>query len=182
MEHKDYNLEIVLLLLKEKGHIRGMAKKLGTNHTTIARKIRALLKENVVDFTPEGKNKTFFLKKTAEARALVCMAEHYKLLRTLREYPGLRAIIDKIALDKRIRLALLFGSYAKGTATKESDIDVYLETNDLKIKKALQMVDSKLSIKVGKYNKEDNLIKEIENNHVVIKGAEEYYDAFFGKA
>ena len=38
------------------------------------------------------------------------------------------------------------------------------------------MLDSKLSIKIGKYDKNNNLIKEIEKNHVIIKGVDEYYE------
>ena len=76
MEQKDYKLEVVNFLLHERGHARGIANKLGTNHMLIARKINELSKANVVDFVQEGKNKTYFLKKTAEARAFVFMAEN----------------------------------------------------------------------------------------------------------
>ena len=61
MSHKDYNLEIVGLLLRGPNHVRGIAQALGTNQTTIARKTAQLRKENVLDFKIEGKNKTFFL-------------------------------------------------------------------------------------------------------------------------
>jgi predicted nucleotidyltransferase len=175
MEQKDYNLEIVLTLLQEKEHIRGIAKKLGTNHMLIVRKMRELSNANIVDFVQEGKNKTYFLKKTAEARSCVLMAENYKVLQTLEKYPSLRAIIEKLQRDERIRLALLFGSYAKNTANKRSDIDIFIETNDKALRNELVMVDSKLSLKIGNYERESAVIKEIERSHVVIKGAEELY-------
>ena len=85
-------------------------------------------------------------------------------------------IIEKIQNDKRIRLAILFGSYAKGLAKKDSDIDIFIETNNKKIKDDISLIDSKLSIKIGKYNKSNLLIKEIEKNHVIIKGGEYYYE------
>ena len=176
MEQKNYNLEIVLTLMQERGHIRGIAKKLGTNHMTIDRKMQQLSNSNVVDFVQEGKNKTYFLKKTAEARSHVFMAENYKILQTLEKYPTLRAIIEKLQRDERIRLALLFGSYAKNTANKSSDIDIFIETQDKALRNELALVDSKLSLKVGNYERESALIKEIEKSHVIIKGAEEFYD------
>ena len=104
------------------------------------------------------------------------MAEEYILIQVIKKYPRLRNILDKIRKDNRIKLAILFGSYAKGTIDKSSDVDIFIETNDLKIKKDLENFDSKLSVKIGEYNKENNLIKEIERNHVILKGFEEYYD------
>jgi len=182
MEQKSYKLEIINVLLKGNIHIRGIAKKLNTNHMMIVRKIKELSKENVVDFTQEGKNQTYFLKKTAEAQAYVFIAEEYNLLQTITKYPGLRGIIEKIQRDKRIKLAVLFGSYAKGLAGKDSDIDVFIETKDKNLKKELALIDSKLSIKIGTYNKENILIKEIDKDHIIIKGIEYYYEKnqFFG--
>jgi predicted nucleotidyltransferase len=182
MEQKDYKLEITALLLQGKNHIRGLAQKLKTNHMLVARKIRELAKSNVADFAWEGKNKSYFLKATAEARLYSIMAENYKLLQILGRYPRLRGIIEKIQKDKRITLAILFGSYAKSLAMKESDIDVYIETRNRSIKKELQLLDSKLSIKIGKYDRKNPLIQEIEKNHVIIKGVEDYYEKnqFFG--
>jgi len=176
MEHKDYKLEIVNLLLQGRNHIRGIAPKLGTNHMLVARKIKALAQDNAVDFVQEGKNRSYFLKKTAEARACIFMAENYKLILVLSRYPGLRGIIEKIQRDKRISLAVIFGSYAKVTATKDSDIDIYIRTKDRNLKKEMRMFDSRLSIKIGEYDKKNPMMQEIEKNHVIIKGVEEYYE------
>lgn len=176
MEHKDYRLEIVNLLLQGRNHARGIAPKIGTNHMLVARKMKELARDNAVDFVQEGKNRSYFLKKTAEARACVFISENYKLILALSRYPGLRGIIEKIQKDKRIRMAILFGSYAKGLATKNSDIDIYIETGKRNIRKELRMLDSRLSIKIGEYDKKNPLMQEIEKNHIVIKGIEEYYE------
>ncbi len=176
MEQKSYKLEIINVLLKGNSHVRGIAKKLNTNHMMIVRKIKELSKENVVDFTQEGKNQTYFLKKTVETQAYTFIAEKYNLLQTIAKYPGLRNIIEKIQREKKIKLAILFGSYAKGLAKKDSDIDIFIESKDKNLKKELALVDSKLSIKIGAYNREDNMIKEIDKNHVIIKGIQYYYE------
>ena len=176
MEQKDYKLEIVKILLKGKKHVRQIAREIGTNHMTISRRMQELFRDNVVDFEQEGKNKTYFLKKTIEARAYVLMTEQYKLIQTLKKYPLLQIVIERIREDKQVRLAILFGSYAKELARKDSDIDVYIETKDRELKKKLSLIDTRLSIKIGKYDKMSNLIKEIDKNHVIIKGNEEYYE------
>lgn len=176
MEQKDYNMEIVEELLRGENHVRGIAKSLNTNHMNVSRKIQKLSKENVVDFKTEGKNKTYYLKKTSEARAFVLMSENYKLLKILKEYPTLRSIIERIQKEDRIKLAILFGSFSKGLAKQDSDIDIYIETENKKVKTDMESIDHRLSIKIGKFDKENLLIKEIIKNHIILKGIEEYYD------
>ena len=176
MEQKSYKLEIVELLLKESLHVREIAKRLKTNHMTIARKTKRLVESNVADFRKEGKNNIFFLKKTIEARAYILMSEQYKMLSAISRYPELRSIVENIQKTRNISLAILFGSYAKNIAKKDSDIDVYIETASQKLKKELSMLNSRLSIKIGRYDRKSNLIKEIEKHHVIIKGAERYYE------
>lgn len=176
MERKSYKLEIVNYLLREESHIRKIAEKLNTNHMMVVRKVKELQKENILDFVREGKNKRFFLKKTIEAKNYAFITENYKLIKIIQKYPELRTLIEKIQKNNKVKLAILFGSYAKGIAKKDSDIDIFIETNNLNIKKKLQLINSKLSIKIGRYNKENRLIKEIEKNHVIIKGVELFYE------
>ena len=175
MEQKEYKLEIVNELLNNDNHIRAIAKKLNVNHMTIVRKIKALSKENVVDYKEEGKNKTYFLKKTIEARNYIYSAENYKLNKLIKKYPALRGIVEKIQRNKRIKLAILFGSFAKGISKPDSDVVIDIDTAEKKVKDEISLIDSKLSIKIGIYNKSNLLIKEIEKNHVIIKGIEQYY-------
>jgi len=75
-----------------------------------------------------------------------------------------------------IKLAILFGSYSKGLAKQDSDTDIYIETDNKKIKKELESIDSRLSIKIGEFSADNLLIKEIIKNHVIIKGVEDYYE------
>src|SRR3989338_8697139 len=109
-------------------------------------------------------------------------AEHYKLIQSIKEYPLLRNIILNIKANPKIKLAILFGSYAKGLAHKDSDIDIYIETTSKELKKELEQLNLKASVKIGKYNPDSLLIKEIKKNHVIVKGVEQYYEKsrFFG--
>ena len=182
MSQKNYDLMVVEALLRKENHIRGLAKDLGTNQTTISRKVLKLYATNVVDFRFQGKNKVFFLKKTLEAKQYACVVELYKLLAAIKKQPRLRLIAEKIRGNGKITLAILFGSHAKGTANKESDIDVYIDTTDRRVMDDVSLIDTKLSVKIGIYDAQSLLIREIEKNHVIIKGVEEYYEKskFFG--
>ncbi|MBT3464539.1 hypothetical protein HOD20_03220 [archaeon] len=178
MLHMEQNtsFEIIDILLKKREHARNISRRLNTNHMTINRKLNILQKNNFIDYNQEGKNKVYFLKKSIEAKNYVYMTESYKLIKKIDLYPRLRKIINKIIEYDKVSLAVLFGSYAKNTSSKNSDIDIYIETEDKPIKNYFEKIDSKLSIKIGTYDKNSNLIKEIENNHVIIKGIESYYE------
>ena len=176
MSQNSYNIKIVLALLKSENHVRGLARILGPNQTNIARKVQELSKENIVDFKQEGRNKVFFLKKTLEAKQYTYSAEMQKLIDAIKKYPSLRKIIEAIKKNEKISIAILFGSYAKNTASKESDIDIYINTKDTKVKREVEIIDSKINVKIGIYNNDSLLIKEIDKNHVIIKGVESYYE------
>lgn len=172
---KDYKFEIIEELIGDENHARAISRKIIINHMIVVRRLKELLEENVVDYKQEGKNKKYFLKKNVEARSYVFKTEHYKLVRLLKKYSFLRSIVEKIQKDERIKLAVLFGSYAKGIAGKTSDIDIYVETENKNIKKELELINSKLSVKIGKLDLSSLLIKEIIKNHVILKGVEEFY-------
>ena len=168
--------DLILTLLKGKSHIRELARKLGTNQTSVKRKLDELYKENLVDYRVEGKNYVYFIKKTLEVRIFVIIAESFNLILFLKRYPKLRGIIKKIIDREDIQMAIIFGSYAKGTSLESSDIDLYIESESLDIKKEIEKIDSKLSVKIGRYERENLLIREIESNHIVIKGIERFYE------
>ncbi len=182
--HVEQNLtiKIVGLLLKGDSYPRSLAKDLDVSHPTVLRKLKGLLDENVVDFRVEGKNTVYFLKKSIEARAYGYMAEWYSLVETIESAPHLRSIIRAVQEEKDVPLAILFGSYAKGTQRPSSDIDVYLETTDREVKRDLERRHSRLSVKIGSWDPENLLIREIVQNHVILKGVERYYEKtrFFG--
>ncbi len=167
---------IVGALLSGETHLRAIAKKLNTNHMLVSRRIRELISENVLDFYIKGKNKVYFLKKTIEAKNYVFISEFYKLNRFLKLYPVLRPIVERIQKHERIKLAIIFGSYARGMASPDSDIDIFIETKDRNLKKELEQLNSRLSVKIGSYTRSSPLIKEIEKNHIIIKGVELFYE------
>jgi len=169
-------LNIILLLLRGGLHLRAIAKNLKESHSTVLRKINNLLEENVLDYKMEGRNKIFYIKKNIQAKNYVFNAERYKLIKLLRKYPKLSIIVEDVLKNVNEKLIILFGSYAKFKAKKESDIDIYIETENKKIRTKLEMLYSKLSVKIGKFNLNSNLAKEIIKNHVILRGVEEFYD------
>ena len=167
---------IVLLLVREESHVRGIAKSLGESHSTVQRRLNSLAKENVLDHKREGRNKTFFIKKNLQARNYVYNAERQKLMELLRKYPELSVIAEEVLEKCRERLIVIFGSYAKFIAKKESDIDIYIETNDAEVKERVGSIHSKIRVKIGRFDLNSQLIKEIIKNHVILRGIEGFYE------
>lgn len=175
MEQK-LHFNAVAALLRGPSHPRALAKELGVNHMAAVRALKALVAENVVDHRTDGRNKVYFLKGTIEARNYTIMAELHRLNVAVARYPILRKIASDIHAHSGVQMALLFGSYAKGYPTKDSDIDIYVETEDLALRDYLRRLNSRLSVKIGRYDRKNLLIREIEKDHIVIKGAEAYYE------
>lgn len=179
MSQINYKIQIIKSLLLENNHVRGLAKLINTNQTTIARKLNELYEENIVDFIIRGKNKVFFLKKNLESKQYCCIMEQFKIIELVNKYPKFRRIIEHIRKDDKLHLAVLFGSYAKGLEKKDSDIDIYVNTRSSKIKDSLSLIDSRINVKIGLYDDKSLLIKEINKNHIILKGTEDYYEKFF---
>lgn len=175
-KRNNIGLEIIELLLKADCHIRSIAKKLNESHSTVLRKLNNLKKENVVDSRKEGRNKIFFLKYNLVSKTYVLQAELYKLTRLIRHYPELGIIFEDILKNTDEKLIVLFGSYAKGAAKKDSDIDIYIKTKSRRVKKAVESINSKVNVKMGVFDTTSPLIKEIIKDHVILRGVEVFYE------
>jgi predicted nucleotidyltransferase len=178
MNHVVQNLtnDIILVLLHGPLHTRRIAEDLGRNHATVLRKLQDLVDDNILDFTFEGKNKVYFLKKTLESRNAAIGAELYRQSRSIAEYPLLRGIIRDVLNISEVRLALIFGSYAKGNAHERSDIDLFMETQDRDLRKSLEKKYSSLNVKTGPFDRDNPLVREIISDHIIVKGVEEYFE------
>jgi len=170
------DLEIILLLLRDENHLRNIARTLKVPHSTILRKLKKLTEEKILDYKREGKNKVFFIKKNLQAKNYVLNAERYKLIKLLKKYPQLNIIIEDILRKTDEKMIILFGSYAKFTAKRDSDIDIYIETKEKKVKEKIESLYSKIKVKIGSFELNSLLIKEIIKNHVILKGEEQFYE------
>lgn len=161
-------------------HGRELAKRLKINHMTVMRKLKELEKKNIVDFKFEGKNKQYFRKPSLESMFFKKQVEYQKILNFIENHPQYRQLIEDITKNLQIRLAIIFGSYAKNKQTKSSDLDIFIENIPKDIIKELTIHNSNISIKSGSFDKESLLGKEIQKKHIMIKGVE-YYEQIHQK-
>ena len=108
MVHKidNMHLDIVLLLLKGKVHLREIARLLRESHSTILRKLNELIQENIIEVERQGKNKLYSIKKNMISRTTIYMAENYQLAKLLKEYPKLAIIFEDISIPTYFKESL----------------------------------------------------------------------------
>lgn len=175
MLRKRNDLEILNILQNNPKHIRQIAKDLDMIPSTVMRTVRTLMEENVVDYKKIGKNKEFYLKDSIEKNIYLNLAENYKKLKIIQK-PKIRRIVEELIKTTNNELIVLFGSYSKGIENKNSDIDIYIEIKSNSLKKELEKISNKLSIKIGDFDKESLLGKEIIKNHIIIQNIERYFN------
>ena len=172
----NYPYEVLLYLAKKEAHGREIAKELKTSLTRVQLILAELRDINVLDYRTEGRNNIYFIKKNLLSKSYLLNAENYKLSKLLTHYQFLEPLFREITDKYPGKMIVLFGSYAKFIPKETSDIDLYIETEDKKIKEEIQKINSSINVKIGLFNKEDLLIQEIIKNKIIINGAETFYE------
>lgn len=89
----------------------------------------------------------------------------------------IKKILKEFLKDKPVNQVILFGSYAKNTATKNSDVDLIIDTNStlkgFALLKLISQIEEKLQKEIDgfeKYEIEENsqIDKEIKKTGVVV--------------
>ena len=180
---------------KKSLHLREISRQTKVDVKAIQLQLKKLEAINILSSTMRGKNKEYTLNQgNISAKYYLNMAEVFTTVIYLQKNFLIKKIISEIdhKIDDPI---ILFGSFAKGNYTKESDIDLFVisdkKINRNMILEASRLVNHDINIKTanrqqflnGLKNK-DPLIHEIIFNHVVLKGADtvcdilwEYYAA-----
>ena len=158
---------------------RDIAKRLKMNQKTVANILNRLEKEQILKFSTEGKNKYYFLNTfNYHLKEIIAMIEIKRKIDFLEKNKNIKDLFAK--LEKKSKgILILFGSYAKGKSNKESDLDVFSigdigQAHDLE-----DLYNIKINIiksTKDKFNKQEPIIREIINNHIILKGTEEFIE------
>lgn len=178
------DIKILKLLIsnKEKDFtIKKIAEALKINYRIAYEQVGALEKEQLLRITRVGFSKicTFtgnFNSKVYEAESArqesLCSDKNFLVLR------------NRLAKLNFAFTALLFGSHAKGTETKHSDIDILaIGGEEKEIKAALSLLPDKIHTTCVTYggfiqmakSKEFSVLSEALKSNVILIGIEEYY-------
>ena len=135
-------LKIVRVLRNEQDKgltILGISKKLGIGYRPAYNHITSMEKEGIVKVERIGNAKKCVLNPgNAKCRHLLEESDCLEKEEIYKENPKIKAVIEglisKLTMEfiSDIHSVILFGSYAKGTATKASDIDLLFIVASLK--------------------------------------------------
>ena len=171
-------------------HLRELSRIVSSGLPNVKRFLEILEKEKVVKKEREA-NLVKFKLKESEKTAAYLRQVHTERFLVLPSKVKI-AITDFLnELEIRSLIALIFGSYAKGNYTKESDIDVLLVFQKLENVKNIENVAKKISMRTNTkispvyldyknfeknfLDKEHDFSKEIRQDAIVIIGVENYY-------
>ena len=117
-------MEVLLPMPFEAYSVRKISKIIKTDYSLVHKSIKKLIEKKLIKTKKIGKSVSCQLNLSADSQllAISSLIHSQKLL----SRAGFGFVIDEIKenLADSIYIMVLFGSYAKGTATKKSDIDL----------------------------------------------------------
>ena len=167
-------------------YIREAQRTLKISPRTSQTVLADLERRGVIESKKRGKIISYRLKKNEISRRYMTFCEEYKSIGFLSGNAMIAEIIEKIGgcIDG---IGVIFGSYAKGLAGKDSDLDVFVAgTYDReRIDTVSQTYGIDISVKCyplenfRKAMRGDILVKEVLKSHIVFLNSEEFVKEVF---
>ena len=185
-------LKILIYLIEHKDeyiNIRKLSGKTAINYKNTYEIIKGMEKEGIVLLEQEGKSSRISLQE--QASPCIFDAEYERRKQVLKN-KDISVMLDRFkSLNTAMYALLLFGSLAKGTSTKHSDIDLMFIIPDLseeqmgrRIETIAGTIPLKLHISVFKEkdfiamrkSREVTVGSEAIAHNVILHGIEQYYE------
>ena len=178
------DIKIIRLLLEKRENrftIKKIAEALKINYRIAYEQVIKLEKENLLRITKVGNSK--ICEFTGKFNFKVFEAEYLRR-EELFKNKNFLILRNRLAELNFSFIALLFGSYAKKTADKHSDIDILAIGGDEKeIKVTISLLPDKIHLTCITYNnfihmaksKEFTVVSEVLKNNIILIGIEDYY-------
>ncbi|MBI5871469.1 nucleotidyltransferase domain-containing protein [archaeon] len=184
-------IRIINILDKNKKgvHIRELARLVKTSYNNAVRNMKILEQEGVIKKEKDAnlikielKNHPLTIAYLKQAHTENFLALPKKISNAITEFLN--------ELKEKPLIALIFGSYARGNFTKDSDIDILLVFQEIKqkdIENTAKRISLRTNTKISPVylnynefeknllNKEHDFSNEIRNNIIIITGIEQYY-------
>ena len=175
---------------KSSFHLRDIARKTKLYPNSVTRFLNQLEKEGILTSQKDGNLKKYSIKKSEMLSNIFASFDIERLNKLpLARKRAINYFLDK--LQEKPIMALLFGSTAKETFRKDSDIDLLLIVNKkIEIDNAKDYVDAQIGIKINcfqiTYNefiteiklKEDKVIQSALNTGYPIFNQMLFYEVF----
>ena len=183
-------MEVLLPRPFEAHSVREISKIIKMDYSLVHKSVKKLIEKKLIKVKRIGKSLSCQINLSADSQllAISSLIHSQKFLNKAK----FGFIIDEIRekLSDSVYIMILFGSYAKGKATKKSDVDLLFvvqnEADIEKIKNRVQSVVSKTNIKIEfevittewlikMFGEKNTVGREVLNASIILHGAEQYY-------
>ncbi len=177
-------LHILKLLIENQDKtysMRQIALQRKINYKSAYINLKLLAKEGVINLQKLGNTTICSFNQTWNPSVLKV---EYARLQELLKNKNFLIIYNRLAKVNSQFILILFGSYAKGQETKNSDIDFLLITNEPKpIEREIHLIPLKIHMTHITYenlrsmlkSKEFTVVSEAIKKNILLFGAEDYY-------
>jgi len=184
---KDNTIKIVMALLEkgcEKTSIKDLSRDLDLNYSNVHRIVKKLHNSNLVSLKKYGGAYECLLLKKVDP--LIFHAEFLRCQNLLEKNKDFKVLHLKLKSLKFPFIALIFGSQAKGTASKSSDIDLMIISESDREKEFEKMMNIlALDIHLVTFNFDEflsmaknmefSVVSEALKSNIILLGIEDYY-------
>ena len=182
---KNNKLEIVIELIenRERPTIRKLSQNTGIRYTNVYNIVKKLNNENLISIEKIGNAYNCSINK--KSHPIIFEAEYYRRGKLLKnaDFHVLYRRLNSLSFSF---IALVFGSQAKGTAIKDSDIDLMIIAEKDR-EKEIERIISLLPLKIHSVfltfeefsgmerSKEFSVVSEATERNIILIGIEDYY-------
>lgn len=166
-------------------YVREIAREIGVDLKAVQIQLKRVEAANVLSSTKRGRITEYRLNlENILTKYFMILAEAFFSLQFLAQNFLIKKALNQIGdrIDKPI---ILFGSFAKGQTTKQSDIDLLVLTERRvgteSVADASDLVGRKISIKSASkedflrgLQENDPLVREVVSSHVLLRGVDDF--------
>ena len=189
--------KIMMLFYSDKHakiHLRDIARKTSLNENSATRFLKQLEQNNILQHEKDGNLKKYSIQKntTTYSTFLLFDLQRFNKLPRIRKR-AIHYFTEK--LQEKPIITLLFGSTAKNTYTKDSDIDLLLIVNKkIKTEDAKHYTEAQTAIQVNciqvtykeftqeLLTKQDKVIQSALNTGYPLTNHIKYYEAYYNES
>ncbi len=184
---RNKELEVISLFrgnYKARFYLREISKLSKLPLKTCQNVLTNLEKSKILKSKIEGKNKYFSLNlENIKSKSYLQQAEIYKTDLFIEKYPQFKMFLKSLKTTAPI---IVFGSFARFKADKDSDLDLLIISDKelelpfhlLPFKPHLINMPEETFVKA--IDKQEDLIKEIEENHIILNNHSFYVNIMWG--
>ena len=185
-QKRNKEFEVIALFTgsyKRELYLREISKLSKIPLKTTQNTLNFLEKNKIIKSIQRGKNKYFSLNQAnTQTKFYMLQAEIHKTKVFLETYSQFKTFLKEITIDNPI---IVFGSFAKFTADRDSDVDI-LTISKKEPKLPSHLLPNKIHLLnisknqfIKSLKKQETLIKEIEENHIILNNHSFYVNAMW---